>query len=546
MSGSINLDLLFLIFGLLILGCTFSSKISTRFSMPCLMLFLFVGLGLQWMLDIPVMQGMLEGKSTVGQLPHNQLPWDFANAFGTVALAFILFGGGYDSSLKGIKQVLVPGTILSTLGVLLTALLLGGFSFIVFMKHREGTVGMFVAQCLLFGSIISSTDASAVFSILRSKKISLKGTLRPLLEYESGSNDPMATLLTLFFLDMFVKVGNGASVTSSFLLFIPSFVWKMAVGVALGVVLTRAAIWIFNRIRLDYDGLYHVLGMGVVLIVYSTASLMNANGFMAVYVAGIVMGNSEFVFHNSFGRYSDALAWLMQVILFTLLGFKANFHLLFDPRFALCGVIMGLFLMLVARPLATFVCLVRSGYSLRAKALVSWVGLRGGAPIMLATFPLICTDAQWGQYGNFSAAEIMFNMVFFMVLMSVALQSFTIMPLARLLHLDSPLKVVPTAPLAFDQVTYNERKKDGHQADADDYADNRTGEFTVGRNSELADRELRNLGLPAGVFVLMVRRNAKYIVPRGNTLIREGDTLTVLGTENRLHETEVLFRTADG
>jgi potassium/hydrogen antiporter len=527
-----DINLFLLIFGLLIVGCILTSKISTRFSMPCLMFFLLVGLALQWI-------GDLGAQDTVKTISDG-LSWQTANYFGTVALAFILFSGGYDSSLKDIKKVLVPGTILSTVGVLLTALLLGGFACVTMHGYQDDGRAKFIACCLLFGAIISSTDASAVFSILRSKKISLKGDLRPLLEYESGSNDPMATLLTLFFLGMYEGLVSGeSSLTSSMLWFIPSFVWQMAAGVGFGILLAKAAIWLFNRIKLDYDGLYHVLGMGVVITTYAIASQCKANGFMAVYVAGIVMGNSEYVFKNSFGRYSDALAWLMQVILFTMLGFKANINVLTEPKFALSGLLFGLFLMFIARPVATFLCLFKSKYSTKAKTLISWVGLRGGAPIMLATFPMV-SNVEWGELNGVGFNELMFNMIFFMVLLSVAFQSFTIMPLARLLKLDSPLQEVPTAPLSFDQVTYKKEKK-GAGADDDDYADNRTAEFTVQDTSGLVDKELKDLGLPNGVFVLMVRRNTKYIVPRGNTVIHANDSLTVLGTAERLKEATEFF-----
>lgn len=536
----------FLTLGLLIIGCIISSKLSSRFSMPCLLLFLLLGMGLHYVLGDGLLPGL---DSTELEQLNEHIDWKIANSFGTMALAFILFSGGYDSSLAGIRKVLIPGTILSTAGVLLTALLLGGFVIVLF-HHRipEGmTDTAFFASCMLFGSIISSTDASAVFSILRSRKISLRGTLRPLLEYESGSNDPMATLLTLFFLGMYETVSGGGSAAGECMLFLPQFVWKMGIGVGVGIALSRAAIWLFNRLQLDYDGLYHVLGMGIVLVTYAAASWINANGFMAVYVAGIVMGNSQFVFKNSYGRFSDALAWLMQVLLFTMLGLKANPEILFNWKFAGWGLVMALFLMFVARPAATFLCLFKSSYSTRAKLLVSWVGLRGGAPIMLATFPLIINQSEWPTIGggNFNVAEIMFNMIFFMVLLSVAFQSFTIMPLARLLHLDSPLKVVPTAPLAFDQVSFSRRKDDGGHADEDDYADNHPGEFTIPAGSDMVDKELRNLGLPEGVFVIMIRRNAKYIVPRGNTVIHEGDTMTVMGTTDRLREAAIFFNSTN-
>lgn len=518
-----NLTALMLMVGILIVGCVVFSKISSRFSMPGLLMFLLIGMVLH--LACEVFQG------AVGVTNH--LPWRHANVIGTVALAFILFSGGFDSSVEDIKKVFRTGTLLSTLGVLLTTLFLGGTAWCLaaLCGHPDS-----LPQCLLFGAIVSSTDASAVFSILRSKKVSLQGNLKPLLEYESGSNDPMATFLTLFFLD-FCREQPGSEIVGGalkYLMIAPSFVWKMGFGIFVGVAVAYLAVWLFNHLRLDYDGLYYVLGIAVALLTYALADVSHANGFMAAYAGGVYMGSRRFVFRNSISRFMDALGWLMQVILFTLLGFMAN------PRVILqywwFGILLGVILMFLARPLATFICMIGSGYSRKAKTLVSWVGLRGGAPIMLATFPmlLVATDYQVVEeaaIGNSNLYEIMFNLVFCLVLLSVFVQSFTIMPLARALGLDSPLKMTSTAPISFDQVAFHQNPSDKKgEEHIDDLSYNEPASYTIPDRSDLDDKLIRELALPKGVFIVMISRDGKWLVPRGDTKLSCGDTLTILAT----------------
>ena len=531
-----------LLLGLLILGCIASSKLSSRVNMPGLLLFLLIGVGMRLL----VRDGQLGGTSTA-------LAWGTANTIAVFALSFILFSGGYDSSWSDIRRVLAPGGVLASAGVLLCALLLGAFCYLLTFRAFAPEQRRQILLCsLLFASLISSTDASAVFSILRSKKVSLKGSLKPLLEFESGSNDPMATFLTLFFLGLCLD-GGADGLKRGLLLFLPAFVWKMAAGVGVGLLVGKWAVWLFNRLNLDYDGLYYVLGTSVVLLAYALSTLIFANGFMAVYVAGVYMGSRKFVFSNGLGRFSNALAWLMQVLLFTLLGYMANPELLWrHHRLALWA---AFFLMLVARPVATFICTMRTNYSLRARTLISWVGLRGGAPIVLATFPMLYADRMVVPLPDgtpVNVAEIMFSVVFVTVIISVAVQSFTIMPLARLLDLNSPLSIVPTAPLSFDYVPQARRgaiadPKEGatERLAADDYENNQLAEFTIGSDSDLDGKVIRELRLPHGVFVLMVRRGTKYLVPRGNTVIRAGDCLSVLATPTHLAEASVFFRSTN-
>lgn len=511
--------------GVLILGCVVFSKLSSRWSMPGLLIFLVIG----------VLVRLLARHDVVLANVNSHLTWATANRLGTIALCFILFSGGCESSLKEIRQVLLPGTLLSTVGVLLTALLLGLFCFLlrpVLGCMEDASLG----ACLLFGAIISSTDAAAVFTILRSKKVGLKGELKPLLEYESGSNDPMATFLTLFFLGICIErdVGIGRGLA----LFLPVFAWKMLAGLLVGWVMAQAAIALFNHSSLDHDGLYYVMGLAGVLITYSLAELVKANGFLAVYAAGVFMGNRSFVFRNSYIRFINAVSWLMQVVLFTMLGFMVSPALL--GRTWWQGLLLGCLLMFVVRPLMVYGLLWGRRFSWKAKALVSWVGLRGGAPIMLATFPMLYQERFTAMPGEgCTVALVIFHLIFWMVLFSVVCQSYTIMPWAKWLRLDAPLKITPTAPISFDRVSHRSAK--GREVDQNDYADNRVQEFTVRPESRLAGLTIRECTLPDGVFVIMIQRGQRYIVPRGDTVLQTGDTLTALGIRSALKRTAELF-----
>ncbi len=482
----------------LLLASLMSSKISTHINMPCLLLFLAVG--------------MLAGEDGIGKLPFNDALR--ANAIGSIAMAFILFSGGFDTSLESVRKVFVPGSILSSLGVLLTAFFCGSFTYLV--SHLLlPEKGLSFAWCLLLGSIISSTDAAAVFSILRSKSVSLKGKLQSLLEFESGSNDPMAAFLTIFMINIVLFETNSGTVSSalSYLLIFPNFIYKMAVGVVFGYLIGKAAVWIFNNIDFEYNGLYYVLGIVAVLSSFSVAELLKGNGFMSVYVAGMTMGNSIFVFHNGVGRFYDGLAWLMQVVLFILLGLQVSPKLLLYGSGV--GLLVALFLMFAARPAATFISLIKSEFSMKERLFISWVGLRGGAPIVLATFPMLS-----GVYEN----SYLFHIVFFIVLTSVILQGMSIMPLARLLNLDAPLKKKPRSPLSIEETGDKEMI---------------SRELVVTR--DFGEQTLAQIELPKGVLVLMINRDDKIIVPRGNSILHKGDMLTVLGSPAAIRSCRHVF-----
>ena len=494
------------VFALLMLISLLSSKLSGIINMPCLLLFLAVGL-------------------VAGGILYNQQQIEIsdavtANYIGSVAMAFILFSGGFDTSFQAVKPVFFTGGVLSSLGVLLTALFTGGFAwFLNIFLFPDKAISL--SGCLLLGAIISSTDAAAVFSILRSRSVSLKNRLQPLLEFESGSNDPMAALLTLFLLEIVLRenrTGTAVPWQEYFMIF-PYFLWKMSIGLVVGYLLGRGAVWLYNKIDFDYNGLYYALGIVMVLLTYATAESVTGNGFMAVYTAGTVMGSRRFVFHNGLGRFYDGLAWIMQVILFTMLGVLAEPMQVWNAKWM--GLAVALFLMFAARPLAVAVCMWRSSFAIRERILTGWVGLRGGAPIMLATFPLM-------KAAEFPEAELLFHIVFFIVLTSVLVQGMTIMPLAKLLNLAGSLRKMLRVPLSFEETG------DSNSAFC---------ELPVPKNR--IGLSLKELQLPQGALVLLIRRADRFVVPRGDTTLEVDDVLTLMGTPDAIRQSQEQL-SADG
>ncbi len=481
-----------------------ASKISDRLNLPTLLVFLGVG--------------MLAGAEGLGRQAFDD-PAE-ANRLGLLAMCFILFAGGFDTKWKSVRAVWGRGVLLATAGVLLTA---GFLAIGIFWLLRWLSPGEHVsfAWCMLLASIISSTDAAAVFSVLRSKNVSLRGDLQPLLELESGSNDPMAAMLTLFMLGLVgVEAAPGRTVEpDAYFGLLPQFMTQMSVGGMWGLGVGAFAVQVFRRIKLEHDGLYYVLGMASAIAAFSGAGLMKGNGFLAVYVCGLYMGNQRFIFHNGVGRFHGGIAWLMQMLLFLILGLLVKPSHLWSIKWE--GLLVAVLLMVVARPLAVFCCLFRSRYDMRERLLISWVGLRGGAPIMLATYPLM---SGW-QFGHHAA--LVFNIVFFAVLTSVLLQGMTIMPLARLLKLDAPLQDRPLAPLQFEE--------NGN-------GDSATCEIELAADSAAVHQTLASLKLPKNALVLLIRRAGHFVMPRGDTELLTGDSLMLLGTPEAIREAEALLR----
>lgn len=460
-----------------------AGKVSGRFGIPALLLFLAIG--------------MAAGSDGPGGIEFTNA--ELAASLGAIALAFILFSGGLDTRWDAVRPVLVPGVLLATVGTFVTALVTG--------LAAGPILGVSVTLGLLVGAIVSSTDAAAVFSVLRSRGVGLRGRLRPLLELESASNDPMAVFLTVGLTTLL----TSPSVGPTDLLWL--FVRQWAIGGVLGVVLALGAVHLVNRIRLEYEGLYPVLTIALVLSVYAITDTLGGSGFLAVYLSGVTMARHRLVHKRSLIRFHDGISWLMQIGMFLVLGL-----LVFPSQLltvALPGLLLALVLVLVARPAAVFLCLVNSSWEVRDRALVSWVGLRGAVPIILATFPLAA-----GVQG----AGVIFNAVFFVVLISIALQGTTIPVVARFLGVAA---------------THERAPSNREEVVAGSAAGRTLEEILVPDGAWVVGRMVVELDLPPGSWLAMVRRGTDVLVPQGPTVIEAGDVVTVLANpwERRAVET---------
>jgi cell volume regulation protein A len=475
----VSLDYILVVASIIFLLSVIASKASGRLGVPALLLFLAIG--------------MLAGEEGPGGIAFDD-PW-LAQTLGIVALAYILFAAGLETEWNRIRRVVGTGLLLSTGSVLLTALLLGWFASLVLpLTFLEG---------LLLGAIVSSTDAAAVFSILRSRNVSLKGRLRDVLELEAGSNDPMAVFLTMGVISLLLAPGSSAWQ------FVPWFVVQMGLGAGIGYVLGRLGVALVNRVRLEYEGLYPVLTAALVLLAYGATSLAGGNGFLAVYLCGLVMGNSDLVHKRSLRVFHDGIAWLMQIAMFLALGLLVTPSKLVTV--AGVGLLLSAFLMLVARPVSVVTMLVRSRFRWSQKAVLSWVGLRGAVPIILATFPLLAGVPQ---------ADVLFHLVFFIVITSVLLQGTTITPVARWVGETGPLLRKSRYPL--------EMVPGGANIHSD------LVEFELPPNSKAVGKQIVNLGLPKGALIVLMSRQDELIVPTGSTQIQAGDTLLVLAERHML------------
>jgi cell volume regulation protein A len=462
----------------LLLLSIIASKASGRLGVPALVLFLLIG--------------MLAGSDGLGGI-HFDDPW-LAQLLGVVALAYILFAGGLETDWASIRPVLWQGMALSTVGVVLTAVAVGWFATAIFdFSWQEG---------LLLGAIVSSTDAAAVFAVLRSKNVSLKGHLKPLLELESGSNDPMAVLLTVGLVRL---LADPSAPFSDLML---RLIIQLVLGAALGYGMGRGIIFLVNNIRLEYEGLYPVLTLSLVLLSYGVAEALGGNAFLTVYLAGVIVGNSDFIHKKSLLHFHNGLAWLMQITMFLTLGL-----LVFPSQLvpiAAVGLLVSIFLMVVARPFGVCVTLLFFNIDFKEKLMVAWVGLRGAVPIILATFPLLV---------GIPKAEVIFNVVFFIVLTSVLLQGTSIPLVAKWLGVDAPMPKKSWAPLEWGAI--NTLK-------------NELVEFTIPARSSMVGSEVVKLGLPKGVLIVLLKRGDDILVPGGGTTLQAGDILLVLANEDTL------------
>jgi potassium/hydrogen antiporter len=462
---------------LLLVGIV-SSKLSTRVGVPVLVLFLAIG--------------MLAGEDGVGGIEFDN--YSLAHGIGTLALAIILFDGGLRTPMAAIRLAWKPASVLATAGVALTAAITGGAASLI--------LGLPILYGLLLGSIAGSTDAAAVFSILRSRGLHLRRRLEATLEIESGSNDPMAILMTIALIQIILA---GEASGWGLALF---FVRQMGVGAVVGILVGRAAALLINRIELDAAGLYPVLAAVGGVLAYASAASLGGSGFLSVYVAGIVVGNARTIFQRGTFLFHDGFAWIAQMVMFIMLGLLSTPSQL--VRFAPEGLLIAVVLTVVARPVAVLALLLPFRFRPAELAFLSWAGLKGAVPIILATYPFIFAVPQ---------AETIFNVVFFVVLVSAVTQGWTLRFVAQRLGVQGPPR--PEAPVALEITSL--RHIDGDIVD-----------FTISDVSRAAGRRLRDLALPEGAVVALITRDDEIIPPRGSTQIQSGDhVFVVLRPETR-------------
>ena len=468
-----------LVGSILMLAGIMAGKVGTRFGVPALLLFLITG--------------MIFGSSGLGiqykDAGHTQF-------VGMIALTVILFFGGLETKFIEIRPILGPGITLSTLGVLLTTVSFGGF---LYGMDQLGfaPVHFTFPIALLLAATMSSTDSASVFALLRSKNMHLKEGLRPILELESGSNDPMAYMLTIALIQ-YVTGGSAGSIGSILLTFLLQF----SVGGLLGYAMGWLTVKFLNKANIGNEALYPILLLCAVFLTFSATTLLQGNGYLAVYIMGVVVGNKKVIHKKSIVTFFDGLTWLLQIALFIILGLFVDAHnLLPIAGFALLA---GLFMIFVARPLAVHLCLVFfPSISMRGRWFLSWVGLRGAVPIIFATYPLM---------SQVEGAETLFNIVFFITLLSLLIQGSTMPAVARLLKLDEEAK--------------NEVSLFGVEIPQHTGAQMVEREVT---NEMLSDgRLLMEIDLREEELVILVRRGDNYMVPKGKLALEVGDILLIV------------------
>jgi len=468
----LTIENILLVGSLLLFVSVVVGKTSYKFGVPTLLLFLAIG--------------MLAGSDGIGGIRFEDPA--VAQFIGIVSLNFILFSGGLDTNWVSVKPVLREGFVLSSLGVLLTAVTLGLFVKLV--------TDFTIYESLLLGSIVSSTDAAAVFSILRSKNLALRTNLRSTLELESGSNDPMAYVLTIAFLTLVIHQDQGLVSV------IPLFFQQMILGGIAGFGFGKLSKLIINKIKLDFEGLYPVLAIAMMFITFSATDFIGGNGFLAIYICAVYLGNQDLIHKKTILKMFDGLAWLMQIVLFLSLGLLVFPSQVFP--FIGIGLIISLFLIVVARPVSVFLSLMFFKMKLRRRFYISWVGLRGAVPIVFATYPLLA---------GIDKANMIFNIVFFISVTSVLIQGTTLTIVAKWLNVAEPEQANPLSEL---------------EKFIADIPKSSLQEFEILADFYAVNKRIVDLHFPTSAFIVMIKRNKEYIRPSGSTKIESKDLLMIL------------------
>lgn len=460
-----------IICGLVLLMCITSTKILYRFGVPILLVF--------------IVFGMLFGPDGLVGIEFND--YQLASKISTVALIFIMFYGGFGTNWDMARPVAIQSVFLSTLGVIFTAGLTGLFCFFVFKTT--------LLEGLLIGSIVGSTDAASVFAILRSQKLNLRGSIASMLELESGSNDPCAYMLTVIILGL--MSGNGYSNI------LPMMLNQVIVGVVISVVLAKLSVFLLRHAKFEIEGFYPIFITAIAVLSYSLSEYFSGNGYLSVYITGIIIGNSKIPHKKSIFQFFDGISWIMQIMLFFLLGLIAFPSKI--PSVMIKGISISIFMIFVARPVAIFSILYWFKVPLKEKVFISWVGIRGAASIVFAIFA--------GTYGVTINNDI-FHIIFFIALFSVAVQGTIIPRMAKRLDLiDNEESVLRT---------FNDYKED---------KSTRLIEFTIDEHNAIANKTIMDANIPEDILVVMIKRDGDVFVPNGSTEILPKDILVLSGNK---------------
>ena len=474
--------------GILLLISVFASKTSTRYGIPVLLIFIIIG--------------MLSGEDGPGGILFDS--HHVTQVLGTVALIYILFSGGLSTEPDAVRPIWREGVALSIFGVIIST---GIMAIIIHF-----TLNWDWPSSALLSATFSSTDASAVFGILKTQKLQLRPKIEALIELESGSNDPMAVFITLSLIQLILNPGDFVGME-----LLKNFFIQMSLGGLAGWFLGKGVVYLINWLDLEFEGLYPVLTIAGVMCIYSITEFGGGNGFLSVYIAGLAMAGEKFFSKKSLIVFHDGLGWLMQVAMFLTLG------LLVSPKaigpIMGTGLLLSFGLLIIARPLSTFICLIGFKYSLREILFVSWGGLRGAVPIILATYLLV---------SGVPGSKTIFNLVFFIVIMSMIIQGTTLGRMAKWLKVQEHYR--PNRLLPF-------KSRSPHR----DFV-----EFEVKEGSPLLGKTILELNFPMSFLIVLIHRDENDFMPRGNTQIELYDRLVCLLDTDSIGEFEKLIQIKDG
>lgn len=482
-----HVEFFLLILSLLFFASILTDKLSSRFGVPSLMLFLLVG--------------MLFGTDGLGITFDNI---SLAQAVGTVALSVILFSGGMDTKLHEIRSVAKEGIMLSTIGVLLTAIITGVLIWLI-MKWTHAGVVLALPTALLMGATMSSTDSASVFSILRSKGLKLNHNLRPLLELESGSNDPMAAVLTTVMIQV-VQAGGEPNVWT----LIGTILAQLIVGVLIGFMAGKSLVWLMNKVNIENESLYPILVLTSCIFIFSITGFTHGNALLAVYIGGLVFGNSKFAHKRSTINFFDGITWLCQLMMFLTLGLLVNPHELINRNVLILGSFASIIMILFSRPVAVILSLVPfRQLPTKARVFVSWVGLKGASPIL---FAILCLAA------GIPNSRLIFNVVFLCTLVSLLVQGMSLDKMAQWLGVGEDSGPSLQKPESFD-------------IDLPEEIKSVATEIQVTKDMLQHGNRLMDMGFPQNTLVIMVKRGTHFFVPTGKSVLQDGDALLVI-TDN--------------